>query len=163
MKLVKDTDQLKEKKHQISDQKAEEAIRTIIQWVGEDPGREGLLSTPKRVIKAFKEYFKGYKQEITSELLKTFGDVNGYDDMVLQKNISVSGLVTLPFMEQKRGSDYRDLAPFCNENNISFFRILNRGLVRVVKMSLYVKYNLTCTSNTLLIKSCRSCCSTCVE
>ena len=50
---------------------------------------EKVTETPRRVTKASKEYFKGYKQEITSELLKTFGDVNGYDDMVLQKNISV--------------------------------------------------------------------------
>ena len=89
MKLVKDTDQLKEKKHQISDQKAEEAIRTIIQWIGEDPGREGLLSTPKRVIKAFKEYFKGYTQNPKDYLSKTFSEVEGYDDMVIEKNISI--------------------------------------------------------------------------
>ena len=89
MKLVKDTDQLKEKKHQISDQKAEEAIRTIIQWIGEDPGREGLLSTPKRVIKAFKEYFKGYTQNPKDYLSKTFSEVEGYDDMVVEKNISI--------------------------------------------------------------------------
>ena len=89
MKLVKDTDQLKEKKHQISDQKAEEAIRTIIQWVGEDPGREGLLSTPKRVIKAFKEYFKGYTQNPKDYLSKTFSEVEDYDDMVIEKNISI--------------------------------------------------------------------------
>ena len=89
MKLVKDTDQLKEKKHQISDQKAEEAIRTIIQWIGEDPGREGLLSTPKRVIKAFKEYFKGYAQDPKDYLSKTFSEVEGYDDMVIEKNISI--------------------------------------------------------------------------
>ena len=89
MKLVKDTDQLKEKKHQISDQKAEEAIRTIIQWIGEDPGREGLLSTPKRVIKAFKEYFKGYAQNPKDYLSKTFSEVEGYDDMVVEKNISI--------------------------------------------------------------------------
>ena len=89
MKLIKDTDQLKEKKHQISDQKAEEAIRTIIQWIGEDPGREGLLSTPKRVIKAFKEYFKGYAQNPKDYLSKTFSEVEGYDDMVIEKNISI--------------------------------------------------------------------------
>ena len=89
MKLVKDTEQLKEKKHQISDQKAEEAIRTIIQWIGEDPEREGLLSTPKRVIKAFKEYFKGYAQDPKDYLSKTFSEVEGYDDMVIEKNISI--------------------------------------------------------------------------
>ena len=57
MKLVKDTNQPKERSQQISDKKAEEAIKTIIEWVGEDLEREGLKSTPKRVIKAFKEYF----------------------------------------------------------------------------------------------------------
>ena len=61
MKLVKDTEKLQEKKREISDQRAEEAIQTIIQWIGEDPEREGLKSTPKRVIRAYKEYFTGYK------------------------------------------------------------------------------------------------------
>ena len=90
MKIVKNTDNavLKDKS-EVSDKEAEEAFRTILRWIGENPDREGLRETPRRVTKAFKEYFKGYKQEITSELLKTFGDVNGYNDMVLQKNISV--------------------------------------------------------------------------
>jgi len=89
MKLVKDTDQLEKKKHQISDEKAEEAIRTIIRWIGEDVEREGLLSTPKRVIKAFKEYFKGYNENPSQYLTKTFSEVEGYDDMVIEKNISI--------------------------------------------------------------------------
>jgi len=90
MKIVKNTDNavLKDKS-EVSDKEAEEAFRTILRWIGENPNREGLLETPRRVTKAYKEYFKGYNQEITTELLKTFGDVNGYDDMVLQKNISV--------------------------------------------------------------------------
>ena len=89
MKLVKDTNNLQKKKHEISDEKAEEAIRTIIQWVGEDSNREGLLSTPKRVVKAFKEYFKGYTEDPKHFLSKTFTEVEGYDDMVIEKNISV--------------------------------------------------------------------------
>ena len=89
MKLVKDTDQEKSKISKISDEKAEEAVRTIIQWIGEDPNREGLLSTPKRVVKAFKEYFKGYKLNPNDYLSKTFADVEGYDDMVIEKNISI--------------------------------------------------------------------------
>jgi len=90
MKIVKNlnTTILKEKP-EVSDKEAQEAFKIILRWIGENPDREGLRETPRRVTKAFKEYFKGYKQEITSELLKTFGDVNGYDDMVLQKNISV--------------------------------------------------------------------------
>ena len=88
MKLVKNTDNNKELK-KISDKEAEEAFRTILSWMGEDPSREGLLETPKRVVKAFKEYFKGYKEDPNQILDKTFGDVEGYDDMVVQKNISV--------------------------------------------------------------------------
>ena len=89
MKLVKDTDKLQEENKKISDQKAEEAIRTIIQWIGEDPEREGLKSTPKRVIRAFKEYFQGYKEDPASYLKKTFTEVEGYDDMIIEQNISI--------------------------------------------------------------------------
>ena len=87
MKLVKNENQ--KKLNTISDKEAEEAFIKILQWIGEDPSREGLLETPKRVAKAFKEYFKGYKEDPKEILSKTFGDVNGYDDMVIQKNISV--------------------------------------------------------------------------
>ena len=73
----------------ISDKEAEEAIIKILTWMGEDASREGLIETPKRVIKAFKEYFKGYQEDPHKILDKTFGDVDGYDDMVVQKNISV--------------------------------------------------------------------------
>ncbi len=88
MKLVKDIDNNQNSK-KISDKDAEEAFKTILSWMGEDPGREGLLETPKRVVKAFKEYFKGYQENPIQILDKTFGDVDGYDDMVIQKNISV--------------------------------------------------------------------------
>ena len=87
MKLVKETDSQDTKK--VSDQEAEEAFRTILTWMGEDPSREGLLETPKRVTKAFKEYFAGYGEDANKILEKTFGDVEGYDDMVIQKNISI--------------------------------------------------------------------------
>ncbi|WP_440917238.1 GTP cyclohydrolase I FolE [Candidatus Pelagibacter sp.] len=88
MKLVKDIDNNQSSK-KITDKEAEEAFKTILTWMGEDPSREGLLETPKRVVKAFKEYFKGYKEDPIQVLDKTFGDVDGYDDMVIQKNISV--------------------------------------------------------------------------
>ena len=88
MKLDKDID-TNQKQKKISDKDAEEAFKTILSWMGEDPNREGLLETPKRVVKAFKEYFKGYSEDPNKILDKTFGDVDGYDDMVIQKNISV--------------------------------------------------------------------------
>ena len=87
MKLVKDIDKSSSKKAVVTDKQAEEAIKTILTWIGEDPNREGLLETPKRVVKAFKEYFQGYHQDANQDLLKTFGDVEGYDDMVVEKDI----------------------------------------------------------------------------
>ena len=90
MKLVKNTDTKTKEATQVSDKEAEDAIKTILAWIGEDPSREGLLETPKRVVKAFKEYFSGYAQDAEQILDKTFGDVEGYDDMVVEKNISVA-------------------------------------------------------------------------
>ena len=89
MKLVKDIDKNSLNKSEVSDKQAEEAFKTILKWIGEDPNREGLIETPKRVIKAFKEYFKGYHQDAEADLSKTFGDVEGYDDMVVEKNITL--------------------------------------------------------------------------
>ena len=87
MKLVKNENESLNNK--ISDKEAEEAFVKILKWIGEDPSREGLVETPRRVMKAFKEYFKGYNEDAKKVLEKTFGDVDGYDDMVVQKNISV--------------------------------------------------------------------------
>ena len=87
MKLVKNENN--KNTELVTDEEAREAFVKILKWLGEDPSREGLLETPKRVVKAFKEYFKGYKEDPLQILDKTFGDVEGYDDMVVQKNISV--------------------------------------------------------------------------
>lgn len=66
---------------------AENAIRTLILWAGDDPDREGLQQTPERVVKAFEEYFSGYKEDPASYLNRTFEEVNGYDEVILLKNI----------------------------------------------------------------------------
>jgi len=89
MKLVKDAEKDLKHSEKVSEKEAEEAFVKIIRWIGEDPSREGLASTPKRLVKAFKEYFKGYDEDPKKILEKTFGDVQGYDDMVIQKNISL--------------------------------------------------------------------------
>jgi len=73
----------------ISKDEAKKAIQVILKYIGENPEREGLVETPKRVIKAFDEYFSGYAEDPQVYLEKTFGDVEGYDDMVIQKNISI--------------------------------------------------------------------------
>ena len=88
MKLVKNENQ-KNLDKKVSEEEAEQAFIKIIEYIGEDPSREGLKSTPKRLVKAFREYFKGYSEDPKKILEKTFGDVLGYDDMVIQKYISL--------------------------------------------------------------------------
>ena len=89
MKLVKESAKTLKDSEKVSEKEVEEAFVKIIKWIGEDPSREGLLSTPKRLVKAFREYFQGYSEDPEKILEKTFGDVLGYDDMVIQKNISL--------------------------------------------------------------------------
>ena len=66
---------------------AEAAVTTLLRWIGEDPSREGLLETPARVVKAYEELFGGYRMEAGDVLGRTFGEVSGYDDMVLVRDI----------------------------------------------------------------------------
>src|SRR5882724_7811002 len=70
-----------------SREEAEAAVRTLIAWAGDDPAREGLLDTPRRVAKAYEEFFAGYGEEPGDILSKTFSDVGGYDDIVVVKDI----------------------------------------------------------------------------
>ena len=72
----------------ITREEAEEAVRTLIKWAGDNPKREGLLDTPKRVVKAYEEFFVGYKESAKDYLSKTFEDVNGYEDIVMLKDIT---------------------------------------------------------------------------
>ena len=73
-----------------SREEAEAAVRTLLAWAGDDPSREGLLETPRRVTKAFGEFFAGYEQDPAEVLAKTFKEVGGYDDIVLVKDIPFS-------------------------------------------------------------------------
>jgi GTP cyclohydrolase I len=66
---------------------AEKAVHTLLRWAGDDPSREGLLDTPKRVAKAFEDWFSGYDQDPEDYLKRTFEEVEGYDDMVILKDI----------------------------------------------------------------------------
>jgi GTP cyclohydrolase I len=69
-------------------EEAQEAVRTLIRWAGDEPSREGLLETPKRVIEAYREFYSGYDEDPEAILAKTFDDVAGYDEAVLLKNMS---------------------------------------------------------------------------
>lgn len=71
-------------------EEAEAAVRTLLLWAGDDPAREGLRDTPKRVVKAYEEFFSGYQEEAASVLNRVFEEVEGYDDMVLVREIPFS-------------------------------------------------------------------------
>jgi GTP cyclohydrolase IA len=80
---------------------AEAAVRTLIAWAGDDPTREGLLDTPKRVVNAYREFFSGYDEDAVAALDRTFGDVAGYDDIVMLRDIDVNSFCEhhmLPFI-----------------------------------------------------------------
>ncbi len=71
-----------------SRKKAEDAIHTLLLWAGEDPRREGLLDTPKRVVKAYEDWFSGYQQDPVQYLKRTFEEVEGYDEMIVLRDIA---------------------------------------------------------------------------
>jgi len=72
----------------VSREDAEEAVRTLLRWAGDDPAREGLLETPKRVVNAYRDWFSGYESDPADYLRRTFEEVGGYDEMVVLRDIS---------------------------------------------------------------------------
>lgn len=68
-------------------EEAEAAVRTLLRWAGDDPARDGLIETPKRVVKAFQEYFRGYQDDPEAILQKTFEETEGYDEMIVLRGI----------------------------------------------------------------------------
>jgi len=72
----------------VSDAQAEDAFRTIIRWIGEDPDRDGLIETPDRLVRAYREYFAGYDEDPHEILSKTFSEVDGYDEMIVLRGVT---------------------------------------------------------------------------
>jgi GTP cyclohydrolase I len=96
-----------------SREEAEEAVRTMIRWAGDDPNREGLVGTPDRVTRAWEEFFQGYDEEPREILARTFEEIEGYDEMVVLKNIRfeshcehhilpIIGLAHVAYLPKKR-------------------------------------------------------------
>ena len=77
-----------DKSAKVSQAQAEDAVRVLLEWAGEDPTREGLLDTPKRVAKAYRDWFSGYQMDPREYLARTFEEVEGYDDLIILKDIS---------------------------------------------------------------------------
>ena len=91
----------KNEKSRPSQEDAEAAVRTLIEWAGDDPAREGLLDTPKRVVKAYRELFAGYEADPREYLERTFDEVGGYDELVVLRDIRVVSFCEhhmLPFL-----------------------------------------------------------------
>src|SRR5580700_8317680 len=80
-------DMVKKKKHAVTRDDAEAAVRTLLRWAGDDPAREGLKETPKRVVNAYNDWFSGYSIDPGSYLRRTFEEVEGYDEMVVLRDI----------------------------------------------------------------------------
>jgi GTP cyclohydrolase IA len=92
---------------------AEAAVRTLIRWAGDEPSREGLLATPARVVRAYEEWFSGYRQDPASLLSRTFEEVGGYDDLVILRDIplqstcehhmaAIRGVVHIAYLPNRR-------------------------------------------------------------
>lgn len=104
---------------------AEDAVRTLLRWVGENPGREGLLDTPKRVVKAYEQFFAGYHQDPDDILGTVFEEVEGYDDMVLVKDIDFAAHCE------------HHMVPFIGKAHIAYYP--NGGVVGLSKLARLVE------------------------
>lgn len=104
-----------------SQEEAEAAVRTLLAWAGDDPQREGLIDTPRRVTKAYKEYFDGYTQDPADILDRVFEEVSGYDDMVLLRDISFTSHCE------------HHIAPFFGRAHIAY--LPNGGVVGISKIA----------------------------
>ena len=102
-------------------EEAEAAVRVLLRWAGDNPSREGLLDTPKRVVKAYEELFKGYTQDAEAQLSTVFEEVEGYDDMVLVKDI--------PFTSHCE----HHMVPFVGKAHIGYYPA--KGVVGLSKLA----------------------------
>lgn len=102
-------------------EQAEEAVRTLIAWAGDDPAREGVIDTPKRVVKAYEEFYRGYNENAQDVLARTFEDVGGYDDIVIVRDI--------PFYSHCE----HHMVPFTGKAHIGYYPV--EGVVGLSKLA----------------------------
>lgn len=102
-------------------EEAEAAVRTLLRWTGDNPTREGLIDTPKRVVKAFEEYFRGYDQDPREILSRTFEEVDGYDEMVVLRDIRIESHCE------------HHLAPFIGRAHVAY--LPNKRVVGISKLA----------------------------
>ena len=104
-----------------SQEEAEAAVRVLLAWAGDDPDREGVLDTPKRVAKAFREYFSGYEDDPAEALSRTFDDVGGYDDIVMLRDIEFNSHCE------------HHIAPFVGRAHVAY--LPNKSVVGISKLA----------------------------
>ena len=80
-------------------EEAEAAVKTLISWAGDNPNREGLLETPKRVVKSYEEFYSGYDQDPEDILSKVFEEVEGYDEIIIVKDIRLNLTVNITWFQ----------------------------------------------------------------
>lgn len=102
-------------------EEAEEAVRTLIAWAGDDPSREGVIDTPKRVVKAYEEFYRGYDESAGEVLERTFEDVGGYEDIVIVRDI--------PFYSHCE----HHMVPFTGKAHIGYYPV--EGVVGLSKLA----------------------------
>lgn len=108
-------------KERPSRKEAEKAVEILLRWAGDDPSREGLLDTPKRVVKAFEDFFSGYETDPEELLSRTFEEVDGYDEMVVLRDIRLESHCE------------HHLAPFIGRAHIAY--LPNRRVVGISKLA----------------------------
>lgn len=108
-----------------SREEAEDAVRTLLAWIGENPQREGLIDTPKRVVRAYEEFFRGYQDDSSNHLGTIFEEVGGYDDIVLIRNI--------PFYSHCE----HHMVPFIGTVSVGYYP--NEGVVGLSKIARVVE------------------------
>ncbi|HEV7285589.1 MAG TPA: GTP cyclohydrolase I FolE [Kaistia sp.] len=116
-----ETQPVSQASHRPSREEAEAAVRTLIAWAGDDPSREGLLDTPKRVAKAFGEFYKGYHEDAAETLDRVFDEAGGYDDIVLVRDI--------PFFSHCE----HHMVPFIGKAHIAYYP--RSGVVGLSKLA----------------------------
>lgn len=110
-----------------SREEAEAAVRTLLAYTGDNPNREGLLETPRRVVTAFDEFYSGYRKDAADVLTRVFEDVQGYDDLVVVRDI--------PFSSHCE----HHMVPFIGRAQIGYYPSLNGGVVGLSKLARVVE------------------------
>ena len=105
-----------------SREEAEDAVRTLLRWVGENPRREGLIDTPARVVRSYEEFFAGYRENAAEMLARTFEEVEGYSDLVMLRNIRVESIILCLFLARR-------ISPICQTSAWWEYRNLPESLI----------------------------------